>query len=132
MNTKKKRRVHVPHVQNGPIVFHGKFEGKECRILHDSGASSSFIRSNSLKAAGLVPDVVDESYSVEVADGKSITLNQEISGRLQIDRYQERRRFKVFPMRKFDIILGKDWLQDANPKINWKKETFILERERVT
>lgn len=32
-------------------------------------------------------------------------------------------------MRKFDIILGKDWLQDANPKINWKKETYILERE---
>jgi predicted aspartyl protease len=86
--------VHVILCKTGLTVFHAKFEGKECGILLDSGASSSFICSKFVEAARLSPAVLDESYTVEIADGKSIILNQDISGRLQIDRYQETRGFQ--------------------------------------
>jgi len=44
--------------------------------------------------------------------------------RLQIAEYQENLTFDIVKMATHDIVLGRPWLQQHNPSINWKNDTI--------
>jgi hypothetical protein len=101
-------------------AFEGTVNKRTALILLDSGATCSivseyFLDQNQLKAVPMA-----NHQQAEVANGKTIPMTHNFKGRLKIGRYLQNRDFKVLPIRKFDIILGQDWLRDINPRINWK------------
>jgi hypothetical protein len=64
--------------------------------------------------------------TVRISNGKTININEAIRLTFKLGRYSNTRLFKVLDLPKFDVILGKDWLKEANPRINWRTETYVI------
>ena len=69
-----------------------------------------------------------EKSTVELADGTPCTLSGYVSNvMIQMYPWKERRlRMEVLPLQKYDAILGKPWLYDHNPRINWRNNVISL------
>jgi hypothetical protein len=101
-------------------VFEGTVDKRDAVILLDSGATCTIVSKNFLNQNQLKAVLMDNPQQAEVANGKTIPMTHQYSGQLKMGKYLQRRNFKVLPIRKFDIILGQDWLREINPWINWK------------
>ncbi|KAG2966507.1 hypothetical protein PC119_g24702 [Phytophthora cactorum] len=79
------------------------------RALVDSGASNNFVRQQSLPKLNF--EDVDTSRSVlEVRLATGATVRTEKRGHLED---------------KFDLVLGKPWLAQHDPVVNWEKRTVV-------
>ena len=61
-----------------------------------------------------------------MADGRACPTTQELSGRLQLGAFSEERLLLVCPLEGYDVVLGKPWLTDHNPLVDWKCHTVQM------
>jgi gag-polyprotein putative aspartyl protease len=118
----KPLHVMVLDTRTDLTVFEGTVDKRTALILLDSGAtctivSKSFLDQNQLKAVPMA-----NPQQAKVANGKIIPMTHHFKGRLKIGKYLQSREFKALPIRKFNIILGQDWLREINPRIDCKKK----------
>lgn len=45
---------------------------------------------------------------------------------LNLERYQDKRTLDVTDLEDYDVILGKPWLTELNPHIDWSKNIVKL------
>ena len=60
-----------------------------------------------------------------MADGSTATNSRFLSQALiRVGPYQEEVDLDVIEIQKYDVILGRPWLDHLNPEINWKEKTL--------
>ena len=99
------------------------------KVLIDSGASDNYVSAKLANSIASMITMVDgDSREVEVANGESTVVNKEAYMELNIGGYVCDVRAFVFPT-KFDLILGRSWLQEHEPTPNWSNDTWRLGSE---
>jgi len=109
------------------IVLTGSIKGIPARILVDGGATHNFIDENLLWDSGIISlaKELPHQHYVLLPNGGRETSNLILpKARTHIGTYKENLTFYATRLQGFDAILGKEWLGEANPDINWKKNTI--------
>jgi len=101
------------------LTFVCNVNGKAARILIDGGAqgnviSSSFVKKHSIPVLSSPPIPIvlpngSQSFSAHTAP---IDLHRK--------GYSTSLDPIVYPLQKYDLLLGKPWLTEVNPQINWR------------
>ncbi len=101
------------------LVIKALINGKAAKVLIDGGATNTFIDEDFASSRNLQLENV-ESRNVKFADGNRARCNKVLkAGLIKHGLYRHRRDFLVIPLGEYDAILGKDWLDAANPVIDW-------------
>lgn len=96
-------------------------------VLVDSGASDNFMDMSVARKANLKLEKLPKSTSAKLANGSHITIEYVVRDVLmQIGAYTLVADFKVMPMTGLGIVLGKPWLNDADPHVSWKTNTMHI------
>ena len=71
---------------------------------------------------------LNQQIVVTVADGRDMTFDETKTSMLTLNLggFQWRESFAVIPMTGYDIILGKPWLSDFQPNIDYKTNRIQL------
>ncbi|GJV55207.1 putative reverse transcriptase domain-containing protein [Tanacetum coccineum] len=87
-------------------------------ILFDTGANRSFISTAFSSLIDIVPTPLDNSYDVELADGKIVGINTIIRG-CTLNFLDHPFHIDLMPVElgSFDIIIGMDWLRRCHTVI---------------
>ncbi|KAJ9526673.1 hypothetical protein QJQ45_017555 [Haematococcus lacustris] len=103
------------------LVFTGSYKGNSARVLIDGGATGSFIDSAFCTKYGIqTAQKVSPDY-ISLADGHQQQSNAMIpNARFRLGTYKGEQTLHVTHLHGFDIILGKPWLAEINPRIDWK------------
>jgi hypothetical protein len=105
-------------------------QGKPCKVLLDSGASGNFISHLYLAAHhDIVSTPLHTLLSIRQADGQTSVATHFVELGLQISSLQSRVNCIPAPLSHYDVVLGKPWLTDMNPDINWRLNAVSLQSE---
>ena len=96
--------------------------------LIDSGASASFISVDTARKCKLTLTTLAEAVDVELADGSITSVSQGAHVAVTVDGVPIQTRLLVIPRLSYPVILGMDWLVDANPLIDWRTGCVRLSR----
>jgi hypothetical protein len=111
------------------LKFTGRIEGQPARILIDSGASQNFMDPNladslrlSIKKNPMGKEVRLANGDVATSTGATKPLTVEIG-----DHSSTGHQFSLLSLGSYEAILGKPWLYDVNPSIDWRKNKMTIE-----
>lgn len=124
--------VSTPDLSSTCIDFVGMVQGRECRILLDSGASCNFVSESLVKDMPLPTTALDTPVQVQVADGRCSIANHFVTADLTVGTLQCRVNCIPTELSHYDIVLGKPWLTAFNPDVNWKLNAVSLVHEGST
>ena len=117
--------------RNKLLVFHGSVmrsnnENLQCSVLVDSGCEEIVISKSFAKRLNIRAEPSD--FHAELWDKTLVQMdysNEVIP--IQIGKATINVRPYIVDWIAYDIILGKSWLSEANPKIDWKLNTMLLQ-----
>lgn len=114
--------------RNRLVQFHGLIaRGKPCSILVDSGASRDFISQQMVEKLGIQTSRMDIPFGVSMADGRTVNAGRVAkSVDLTIGPLQMKRDLFVINMTGLEVILGKPFLHDFNPNLDWINNSMEL------
>ena len=118
--------VHAGVSANCPLILQGQCNGHPVVILIDSGATHDFVAQKFVSRQ--VPSEAKSCirHTVQWADGRACVSDQRLPALISIGAYQEQRPLLVCTIEGYDVILGKPWLTDHNPLIDWRCHTVQL------
>ncbi|CAO3565372.1 unnamed protein product [Mortierella alpina] len=101
------------------LSFLGAVNGRPARILIDGGAegnviSSSFCKSNGVTLTPSAP------IPIVLPNGSSTLSHNQATFLLERQNYATNVSAIVYNLQKYDLILGKPWLTEVNPIIDWR------------
>ena len=111
---------------NCPLTLQGQCNGYPVVILIDSGATHDFVAQKFVSRQVPSQAVSCIRHTVQWADGRACTSDQQLQAQLRIGAYHEQRSLLVCTLEGYDVILGKPWLTDHNPLIDWRCHTLQL------
>ena len=115
-----------PDREDQPITFSGKVDRHAANVMIDSGASGNFISKQFVDSCGLHAVRSSKGLTVTLADGNVKPCDSSVSVHLRVGKYQEQLGLRAIDLPNHDVILGKPWLRQHNPRINWKRNTVLL------
>ena len=101
------------------ISFEGTVNGREGKIMIDSGSSSNFISYDFVKANRLETFRLEQVQVVQLADGSEYRVTRGVKVYVRWKGWTGKVNLLVLPLKKYDIILGMSWLRKYNPTIDW-------------
>ena len=126
------------------VTFQGRIRGERARVLIDSGSTLDLVSTSLAARLGEEPGpqtAGSHDPKVRLADGSvQACRRMHTALELKIGLYRVERTFHVTSLQTFDVILGKQWLTDFNPRIDWRENsvsvctaegTFELKPRRV-
>ncbi|KAG2190800.1 hypothetical protein INT47_010409, partial [Mucor saturninus] len=99
------------------------------QVLIDSGASANYVTPETAELAETVIPV--QGREVETANGHRTRISRKVIMSISLNGYQDTVEAFVFPM-KFDMILGRTWLQQAKPVPDWNTDSWTLRQADKT
>ena len=107
------------------LCISGTLEGFPVTFLIDSGASDCFISSEFVRAHGLKTVKTKEKMKIFLADG-SVRVTGECVPQVCVSfgEHSEFLDLQVLKLPKYEVILGKFWLDRWNPQIDWKNNVM--------
>ena len=94
------------------------------KALLDSGSASNCISPEAVSRAGLTTTLRKNPCQVRVASGGTMpgqsVITHETKAQVHINGYQMAVTLDVLRLASQDVILGLPWLQEVNPRIDWK------------
>jgi hypothetical protein len=109
------------------LILTGKINGVKGKILIDSGADASFINKKHASLGASMPQ--GQGILIQVADKRKFVGREYDKIRLKIENngtnYEQEISAISAPI-AYDLILGKDWLDRNNPKIDWPSNTIHI------
>jgi transposase InsO family protein len=128
LRNKKGLRLHAFTVDKATttlLTFICNVNGHPARILIDGGAqgnviSSSFIKQHNVpvQSSSPIPVILPNGHQSFSAHTANITFQRQ--------QYSTTINPIVYPLQKYDLILGKPWLTDVNPSIDWRTNTLRI------
>ena len=106
------------------LTIRGRLNGEEVTILIDGGAKGCFVSDKLIRRLDLRMDT-SRPRSLSVADGRRHRSYSVPRCSLDISDYHCIIDFYSAPI-TFDVILGKTWLADVNPSMDWKRNTLLF------
>jgi hypothetical protein len=106
-------------------LYRGMYHNQPISILFDCGASCNYVNPRLIKYTPLNDIQPIPERHVETADGETTRINQRLNMDFNIEKYVGRITAYVFPT-KFDLILGRTWLKQCNPKPDWFTDSWTL------
>ena len=105
-----------------PSYLKGKVEGHEAIILLDSGLSRDFIPVDFVHKHRISTENLGDQLTTTLADGRTSSTAQTctVPLNLVLPNLREKVAFTVFPLTKYNVILGKPWLSANNPAVNFR------------
>ncbi|GJU79334.1 putative reverse transcriptase domain-containing protein [Tanacetum coccineum] len=102
------------NVVNGTFLINNVYAS----VLFDTGADRSFISSTFSEYINIPPTTLDTNYSVELADGKSLTTNTILRGcTLNLQNYLFKIDLLPIELGSFDVIVGMDWMAEHRVEV---------------
>ncbi|GJT52003.1 putative reverse transcriptase domain-containing protein [Tanacetum coccineum] len=102
------------NVVNGTFLINNVYAS----VLFDTGANRSFVSYAFSKYIDIHPTTLDTNYSVELADGKSLTTNPILRGRtLNLQNYLFKIDLLPIELGSFDVIVGMDWMAEHRAEV---------------
>ena len=107
------------------LCISGTLEGFPVKFLIDSGASDCFVSSEFVRVHGLKTVKTKEKLKIYLADG-SVRVTGECVQQVCVSfgEHTEFLDLQVLKLPKYEVILGKFWLDRWNPQINWKENVM--------
>ena len=105
------------------LTFNCLVGGFPARVLIDGGAEGNVI-STTFQRKHNLPRTVTAPIPVVLPDGSSTITRHTVSVTLERETYCDTIDPILYPLRKYDLILGKPWLTQTNPQINWRTNTL--------
>ncbi|GKA39035.1 putative reverse transcriptase domain-containing protein [Tanacetum coccineum] len=97
------------NVVNGTFLINNVYAS----VLFDTGADKSFMSYAFSKYIDIPPTTLDTNYSVELADGKSLTTNTILRGcTLNLQNHLFKIDLLPIELESFDVIVGMDWMAE--------------------
>ncbi|GJU15820.1 putative reverse transcriptase domain-containing protein [Tanacetum coccineum] len=95
------------NVVNGTLLINNVYAS----VLFDTGADRSFVSYAFSKYIDIPPTTLDTNYSVDLADGKSLTTNTILRGcTLNLQNHLFKIDLLLIELGSFDVIVGMDWM----------------------
>ena len=101
------------------LTFIGSINGHPARILIDGGAEGNVI-SSAFQQQHSIPRQACSPIPIILPDGSSSITQHTVSIQLARDAYIDTLQPLLYPLKKYDLILGKPWLTQTNPHIDWR------------
>src|SRR6185437_13932880 len=101
------------------LSFIGNVAGHPARILTDSGAEGNVISSSFVKEHSL-PRIDGPPIPIILPNGSSSISSHTSTFSITRDNYNDKLDALIYPLNNYHLILGKPWLTDINPDINWR------------
>ncbi|GJR64568.1 putative reverse transcriptase domain-containing protein [Tanacetum coccineum] len=102
------------NVVNGTFLINNVYAS----VLFDTGADRSFVSYAFSKYIDIPPTTLDTNYSVELADGKSLTTNTILRGcTLNLQNHLFKIDLLPIELGSFDIIIGMDWMAEHRAEV---------------
>ncbi|GJY69601.1 reverse transcriptase domain-containing protein [Tanacetum coccineum] len=119
-----KAAVKDNNVVNGTFLINNVYAS----VLFDTGADRSFVLHAFSKYIDIPPTTLDTNYSVELADGKSLTTNTILRGcTLNLQNYLFKIDLLLIELGSFDVIVGMDWMAEHRAEVVcYKKYIHVL------
>ncbi|KAJ9514422.1 hypothetical protein QJQ45_012357 [Haematococcus lacustris] len=109
------------------LIFAGTFHKHPVRILIDGGASASFIDEDFCNRFDIQAASKHDPDMIRLADGHQQQSTAMIpNARFRMASYKGVQTLHCTTLHGFDIILGKPWLAELNPHIDWKQNTMTF------
>ena len=117
--------------RNRLVQFHGVIANNNpCSILVDSGASRDFISQQMVERIGIQTSRIDTPFGVSMADGRTVNAGRVVkSVDLSIGPLRVKRDLFVINMTGLEVVLGKPFLHDFNPNLDWINNSMELSHE---
>ncbi|GJW11962.1 putative reverse transcriptase domain-containing protein [Tanacetum coccineum] len=102
------------NVVNGTFLINNVYAS----VLFDTGADRSFVSYAFSKYIDIHPTTLDTNYSVELADGKSLTTNTILRGcTLNLQNHLFKINLLPIELGSFDVIVGMDWMAEHRAEV---------------
>jgi len=113
------------------LRFNGRIGGRRATVLIDSGSTHDFISKEFVERHRLPTQSDGEPLTVTLADGTRSRCPLQTVGpiKLVMGSVGEQQSFTVFPLSKYDAILGKPWLTKNNPSIDFRTNVVQMPSE---
>jgi hypothetical protein len=96
-------------------------------FLVDSGSSDNFVSEEFVQRHNLNASPLAEKQRVKLGDGHVRMVDKGISpANIEIASYRDRLDLPIFPVQGYDVIIGKPWLEQYNPQIDWRGHTITF------
>ncbi|GJR46804.1 reverse transcriptase domain-containing protein [Tanacetum coccineum] len=124
------------NVVNGTFLINNVYAS----VLFDTGVDRSFVSYAFSKYIDIHPTTLDTNYSVELADGKSLTTNTILSGcTLNLQNHLFKIDLLPIELGSFDVIVGMDWMAEHRAevvcyekyiRVPYENDMLIIQGER--
>ncbi|GJU59668.1 putative reverse transcriptase domain-containing protein [Tanacetum coccineum] len=102
------------NVVNGTLLINNVYAS----VLFDTGADRSFVSYAFSIYIDIPPTTLDTNYSVELADGKSLTTNTILRGcTLNLQNHLFEIDLLPIELGSFDVIVGMDWMAEHRAEV---------------
>ncbi|GJV50344.1 putative reverse transcriptase domain-containing protein [Tanacetum coccineum] len=109
-----KAAVKDNNVVNGTFPINNVYAS----VLFDTGADRSFVSYAFSKYIDIPPTTLDINYSVELADGKSLSTNTILKGcTLNLQNHVFKIDLLPIELGSFDVIVGMDWMAEHRAEV---------------
>ena len=108
------------------IELEGVLSGRPVKILLDSGASANFIDVQLVQELSLPTVPISSPVTVRVADGRTSVVGNSVSIDLTVGSLDFGVTCLPTELAYYDLVLGKPWLTEFNPVVNWKLNAVSL------
>ncbi|GKB64718.1 putative reverse transcriptase domain-containing protein, partial [Tanacetum coccineum] len=124
------------NVVNGTFLINNVYAS----VLFDTGADRSFVSYAFSKYIDIPPTTLDINYSVELADGKSLTTNTILRGcTLNLQNHLFKIDLLPIELGSFDVIVRMDWMAEHHTevvcyekyiRVPYRNDILIVQGER--
>ncbi|GKE25394.1 putative reverse transcriptase domain-containing protein, partial [Tanacetum coccineum] len=124
------------NVVNGTFLINNVY----ALVLFDTGADRSFVSYTFSKYIDIPPTALDTNYSVELADGKSLTTSTILRGcTLNLQNHLFKIDLLPIELGSFDVIVGMDWMAEHRAEVvcyakyihvPYRNDMLIIQGER--
>ncbi|GKA62848.1 putative reverse transcriptase domain-containing protein, partial [Tanacetum coccineum] len=124
------------NVVNGTFLINNVYAS----VLFDTGVDRSFVSYAFSKYIDIPPTTLDTNYSVELADGKSLTTNTVLRGcTLNLQNHLFEIDLLPIELGSFDVIVGMDWMAEHRAevmcyekyiRVPYRNDMLIIQGER--
>lgn len=105
------------------LLVKGRLLGRRVTVLIDGGAKGNFVSTNFVRHIRARTTRVASPPRASLADGRVYTCDKRLNAPLlEIDGYRARIGLWALPI-EHDVILGKPWLAQVNPRIDYRRNT---------
>jgi hypothetical protein len=114
-------------------TLHTHSKSTSVPILLDSGADISFIDRQYCNTHNITTTQLSKPITAVAVDGRIISGSWRAAHiTFSIGEFKQTHRFVVTSCPRHPIILGRDWLSEINPQIDWAKSTCTINPTHVS